>query len=97
MGWVMGRASACDERCWGAQQKLCTCWCGGRYHGAGERAPAQLAKAYGLDPVDAARGVRDPLRSARQLGLFAPRRRSVSDRPTFESLAAFARERGLMA
>lgn len=93
----MGRVSACDDRCWSAKQKLCTCWCGGRHHGAGQRAPLILAKELGLDPDIAARGVRDPLRSPQQLGLFAPRRRSVQDRPTFESLAVFARERGLMS
>ena len=34
----MGKVRTCDQRCHGAKQPACDCWCGGKFHGAaGER------------------------------------------------------------
>ena len=59
----MASSRRCDDRCHSARGPICTCWCGGVFHGArGAAAREAFVELYGDQPVD------DPLEAE----LFGP-------------------------
>jgi predicted NUDIX family phosphoesterase len=43
----VGRLRRCDDRCHSAKHDTCTCWCGGRFHGAqGAEALRDFVRAW---------------------------------------------------